>query len=57
MYEHQKILNNIVKLVDQLPYKSVRIEVEMKDRTIILKKSQRNKASLSNSKYLASKSR
>ena len=38
MYEHQKILNKIEKLVDQLPYRSVRIEVEMKDQTLVLSK-------------------
>ena len=31
MYEHQKILNKIERLVDQLPYRSVKIEVELKE--------------------------
>lgn len=38
MYEHQKILNKIERLVDQLPYQSVKIEVELKDQTLILQK-------------------
>ena len=38
MYEHQKILNKIERLVDQLPYKSVKIEVELKDQTLVLQK-------------------
>jgi len=38
MYEHQKILNKIERLVDQLPYRSVRIEVELKNQTLISKR-------------------
>jgi hypothetical protein len=38
MYEHHKILDKIERLVDQLPYQSVKIEVEMKDQTLILQK-------------------
>lgn len=38
MYEHSKILNKIERLVDQLPYQSVKIEVELKDQTLILQK-------------------
>ena len=42
MYEHQKILNKIERLVDQLPYRSVRIEVELKDQTLVLSKEKEN---------------
>lgn len=42
MYEHQKILNKIERLVDQLPYRSVRIEVELKDQTLVLTKDRTN---------------
>ena len=38
MYEWQKILNRIERLVDQLPYQSVNIEVALKDQTLILQK-------------------
>lgn len=38
MYKHQKILNKIERLVDQLPYRSVKIEVELKNQTLILQK-------------------
>ena len=38
MYEHQKILNKIECLVDQLPYQSVKIEIELKDQVLILQK-------------------
>lgn len=38
MYEHQKILSKIERLVDQLPYQSVKIEVELKDQTLIFQK-------------------
>ena len=38
MYEYQKILNKIERLVDQLPYQSVKIEVELKDHTLTLQK-------------------
>jgi hypothetical protein len=38
MYEYQKILNKIERLVDQLPYRSVKIEVEMKDQVFVLSK-------------------
>ena len=38
MYEHQKILNKIERLVDQLPYRSVKIEVELKDQVLVLSK-------------------
>lgn len=42
MYEYQKILTKIERLVDQLPYRSVKIEVEMKDQTLVLQKEKQN---------------
>ena len=38
MFEFQNILSKIEKLVDQLPYRSVKIEIELKDQTLILEK-------------------
>ena len=38
MYEENLILSEIVKLVDQLPYRSVKIEVELDDKTLTLTK-------------------
>ena len=38
MFEFQNVLNKIEKIVDQLPYRSVKIEVELKDQTLILQK-------------------
>lgn len=38
MHEHQKILSKIEKLVDQLPYQFVKIEIEMKEETLTLEK-------------------
>lgn len=38
MFEHQKILDKIEKLVEQLPYRSVKIEVELRDQTLVLTK-------------------
>lgn len=38
MFEHQKILDKIEKLVEQLPYRSVRIEVELPRQTLTLTK-------------------
>lgn len=38
MFEHQKILDKIEKLVEQLPYRSIRIEVELQDQTLVLTK-------------------
>lgn len=38
MYEQQKILNKIERLVDQIPYQSVKIEIELKDQVLILQK-------------------
>lgn len=42
MFEFQNVLNKIEKLVDQLPYRSVKIEVELKDQTLILEKVKTN---------------
>ena len=42
MYEYQKILNKIERLVDQLPYRSVRLEVELKDQILVLSKEKKN---------------
>lgn len=38
MFEHQKILDKIERLVEQLPYKSVKIEVELPEQTLTLTK-------------------
>lgn len=38
MNEHQKTLCKIEKLVDQLPYRYVKIEIAMKDQTLLLEK-------------------
>lgn len=38
MHEHQKTLCKIEKLVDQLPYRYVKIEVALKDQTLLLEK-------------------
>lgn len=38
MFEHQKILDEIEQLVERLPYKSVKIEVEQQDETLVLTK-------------------
>lgn len=42
MFEFQNILSKIEKLVDQLPYRSVKIEIELKDQTLILEKEKTN---------------
>ena len=42
MFEFQKVLSKIERLVDQLPYRSVKIEVELDDQTLILKKEKTN---------------
>jgi hypothetical protein len=39
MYEHHKILDKIERLVDQLPYRWVKIEVELSEETLVLEKS------------------
>ena len=38
MQEYTKVLTKIEKLVDQLPYVSVKIEVELKDQSLVLEK-------------------
>lgn len=38
MYEENLILSKIEELVDQLSYRSVKIEVEMDDKTLTLTK-------------------
>lgn len=38
MYEENIVLSKIEKLVDQLPYRSVKIEVELPDKTLTLQK-------------------
>ena len=38
MYEENLVLSKIEELVDQLPYKSVKIEVELTDKTLTLTK-------------------
>ena len=36
MFEHQKILNKIEQWVEKLPYASVKIEVEMQNREMLV---------------------
>ena len=43
MHEHQKILNRIEKLIEQLPYKFVKIEIELKGQTLVLEKESRSR--------------
>lgn len=43
MFEHQKILNQIEKLVERLPYKSVKIEIEVSEQILILEKQKHSK--------------
>lgn len=38
MFEYQEILDKIEQLVERLPYKSVKIEVELQDQTLVLTK-------------------
>lgn len=38
MYEENRILSKIEQRVDKLPYRSVKIEVELKDKTLTLHK-------------------
>ena len=40
MYEENLILSQIEELVDKLPYRSVKIEVELADKTLTLQKDQ-----------------
>ena len=41
MYEENLILSQIEELVDKLPYRSVKIEVELVDKTLTLQKDRR----------------
>ena len=41
MYEENLILSQIEELVDKLPYRSVKIEVELADKTLTLNKERR----------------
>lgn len=41
MYEENSVLSEIERLVDQLPYRSVKIELELKDKTLTLQKDRR----------------
>ena len=55
MYEENRILSKIEQLVDKLPYRSVWIEVELPDKTVVLTKDrQRPIGFLSDSKWPAS---
>ena len=38
MYEENSVLSEIEQLVDQLPYRSVKIEVELPEKTLTLTK-------------------
>lgn len=38
MFEQQKILTKIEQWVDKLPYRSVRIEIELPEQTLVLTK-------------------
>lgn len=42
MRECQKVLNRIEALVERLPYKTIRLEIEMTDETFTLEKTKRN---------------
>ena len=42
MKECQKVLNRIEALVERLPYKTIRLEIEMTDETFTLEKTKRN---------------
>lgn len=39
MFEYQTILNKIEAWAERLPYKSLKIEVELSDQTLVLQKS------------------
>jgi hypothetical protein len=41
--EESKILDRIEKLIEQLPYKTATINIELKNRTIELTKEKKNK--------------
>ena len=39
MFEQQKILNKIEHWADRLPYRSLKIEIELPNQTLVLEKS------------------
>jgi hypothetical protein len=43
MFEHAKILDKIERLVEKLPYKTVRIEIEIGEQTLQLTKDKKQK--------------
>lgn len=43
MFEHKKTLDKIEKLIDQLPYRTARIEIEFPEETLVLTKDKQNK--------------
>lgn len=43
MMEYQKILDKIERLIEQLPYRYVKIEVELPRETLVLEKERQNK--------------
>lgn len=47
MYEENRILSKIEQWVDKLPYRSVKIEVEMQDKTLTLQKERRQQIGFS----------
>ena len=47
MYEENRILNKIEQWVDKLPYRSVKIEVELASKTLTLQKERRQKIGFS----------
>lgn len=38
MFENQKILNKIEAWCERLPYKSLKVEIELPDQTLVLQK-------------------
>lgn len=47
MYEENHVLRKIEQWVDKLPYKSVKIEVELADKTLTLQKERRREIGFS----------
>ena len=43
MMQHSKILTQIEKLIDKLPYKWVKIEIELDNETLVLEKDKTKK--------------
>ena len=48
MFEHKKTLDKIEKLIDQIPYRSVRIEMELRDQTLVFEKNKQNQIGFTN---------